>query len=345
MIRADAFADLGGGHIMRCLSLARWLATHDCHVAFACAPGSADLVPALARSGFPVLDAHGNRDLPLPEGWPARADAVFVDLYSSNASDEAALRDKAGAVAAIEDLDGRHHDCDLLVDPGAGRSENLYRGRVPADCRVLAGPGFALLRDEFAAARVDSLAHRAKPTAPPRRALISMGLTDLGGISEHIVRAVIKALPDVAVEVILGPRAPSLPALRTLAAYLPRLELGIDVDDMARRMSHADIAIGAGGGTALERCALGLPSIAIILAANQRSATLFLARTGALLAVDTNENVENMLPGLLARMTPELCSTLSMNAALVCDGQGTERVGRALLKLVNGNRPEVRNDD
>ena len=345
MIRADAFADLGGGHIMRCLSLARWLAAQDCQVAFACAPGSADLVPALARSGFAVLDAHGNRDLPLPDGWPARADAVFVDLYSSDASDEVALRARAGAVVAIEDLDGRHHDCDLLVDPGAGRSADLYRGRVPPDCRVLAGPGFALLRDEFAAARADSLSRRARQIAPPRHVLVSMGLTDIGGISERIARLVVNALPDATVEIILGPRAPSLPALRTLAASQPRLELGIDVDDMARRMSQADIAIGAGGGTALERCVLGLPSVAIILAANQRPATLYLARTGALLAIDAIDAVDNELPGLLARMTPERCAALSKTAASVCDGKGAERVGRALLELVNGNRPETRNHD
>ena len=172
-----------------------------------------------------------------------------------------------------------------------------------------------------------------------------MGLTDVGGISERIARLVLNALPDATVEIILGPRAPSLPALRTLAASQPRLELGIDVDDMARRMSQADIAIGAGGGTALERCVLGLPSVAIILAANQRPATLYLARTGALLAIDTIDAVDNELPGLLARMTPERCAALSKTAASVCDGKGAERVGRALLELVNGNRPETRNHD
>ncbi len=58
LFRADARPDLGGGHIMRCLSLAAALDRRGCEIAFACAPGSADLVPALSRSGFAWAEAR-----------------------------------------------------------------------------------------------------------------------------------------------------------------------------------------------------------------------------------------------------------------------------------------------
>lgn len=332
-IRADAFAELGGGHIMRCLSLAHWLAAQDCRIAFACAPGSAGLVPALARSGFAVLDAHGADDLPLPDGWPARADAVFVDLYSSVRADETRLRARVDGIAVIEDLDDRPHDCDLLVDPGAGRSADLYAGRVPANCRVMAGPGNALLRDEFAARRAESLARRT-PAGPPRRVLVSMGLTDVGGISQAVTRIVLDTLLEAEVDVVLGPHAASRAGLEALAAEHDRLHVRVDIDDMAAHMAAADIAIGAGGGTALERCVLGLPSIAVVLADNQRPATRHLAATGALYAIDDAARLDRELPPLLTRFTPQAMTDMSQAGAAVCDGRGAERVGRALLDLV-----------
>ena len=43
----------------------------------------------------------------------------------------------------------------------------------------------------------------------------------------------------------------------------------------------ADLAIGAGGSSTWERCCLGLPTITVVLADNQRGAAAALAERGA----------------------------------------------------------------
>jgi hypothetical protein len=77
---------------------------------------------------------------------------------------------------------------------------------------------------------------------------------------------------------VLGSGAPSLPGLRALAADDPRLTLHVDTQDMPRLTLEADLAIGAGGSTTWERCVLALPTLLLILAANQREASAALAR-------------------------------------------------------------------
>lgn len=333
LIRADARPELGGGHIMRCLALAGALGAEGAEIAFACTPGSAALVPALARSGHTCLDATIAGDVPLPNAWSGQADAIIVDLYSSTCEDETRMRRFAPVIAVIEDLPDRVHDCNLLIDQGFGRLAGDYQRRVPAGAQLLLGPDMCPLRPDFAALRAASLTRRAD-SAPLARILVAMGLTDLGGVSEQVVELTRACLPDAAIDVVLGPLAPSRTPLQQRAKTDTKLSVLIDIDDMAERMMVADLAIGAGGGSALERCVLGLPSIIIVLADNQKSAATTLGRLGAACVIDSVSRLERDLPVLLRYATPQTLQTMSQAAAAVSDGRGAGRIAATLLNLI-----------
>jgi UDP-2,4-diacetamido-2,4,6-trideoxy-beta-L-altropyranose hydrolase len=333
LFRADARPELGGGHIMRCLSLAQTLKSRGAQIAFACAPGSVELVPALARSGFDVLDADGPRDAPFPKHWTGQPDAIFIDLYDTTRSDETSLREVTRIIAVIEDLPDRAHDCDLLIDQGFKRTNADYLGRVPAQAQLLLGAHMVPLRPAFAQRRAEAMERR-QATIQPERVLIAMGLTDLDGISARMATTVRRVLPDAHIDVILGPMAPSLEILTDWARDDDRMSVLVDVDNMADYMAAADLAIGAGGGTALERCVLGLPSILLVLADNQRPAAHELSKDGAVLMVDTKIDPETEVTRLLNELTPASLRQVSLNAAAVCDGLGAEHIADALLQLV-----------
>lgn len=333
LMRADARPELGGGHIMRCLSLARALDERGASIAFASTAGSADLVPALRRAGYPVLDAASPGDTPFPASWREGPDAILVDLYDSSSADETGMRAIAPIIAAIEDLPGRPHDCDLLIDQGFGRDRASYAGRVPPGSVLLLGPDMVPLRPEFARLRERSIMRR-RSSAGIDRLLIAMGLTDVGGITSRIVRTARQALPDCLIDVVIGPSASSRPELEILCAADPRLNLAVDVDDIADRMCAADLAIGAGGGTALERCVLGLPSIVIVLADNQRPAAGALDTLGAARMVPLDGNFDATLLASLKSVDPETLASMSDAAAKVCDGEGASRIADTLLDLV-----------
>jgi len=91
-------------------------------------------------------------------------------------------------------------------------------------------------------------------------------------------------------------------------------------DAMAQLMVESDLALGAGGSSSWERCYLGLPSVTVIVAENQRQATRALADAGATVAVDGRSGaVEAELADALKHFAkePGLLRSTSENAFVV----------------------------
>ena len=109
-------------------------------------------------------------------------------------------------------------------------------------------------------------------------------------------------------EVVMGSASQSLLPVQKMIANRADWSLSLDANDMADRMLRADICIGAGGGTAWERCCLGLPSIAVAVADNQRDGIDLLAKAGAIVPA-TIDRIAQALETALA-----IAPTLSAQA-------------------------------
>lgn len=348
-VRVDAGPLMGGGHAMRCLTLADALQAQGAEVTLVAAMMPDWVAERVEASGQHLIRIPTAEDLDR-EGvdWHARpldghqqgsdalataesvgaVDWLIVDHYLLNERWHSAARAFAQRILVIDDLANRSYDCDLLLDQTFGRSPAAYEGRVPPAASVLTGAVYALLRPEFTREREAALARRRDPVASPR-ILISMGTTDLRGCTARVVDEVLSAATDHEIDVVLGPDAASLGQVSKVAERSPRLRLHIAPSDMARLMREADVAIGAGGGTSLERCCLGLPSIAVLLAENQRSSTEALARSDALVITDSVAGVGVPLADLLA--APDRRAQMSAAAFAIVDGKGIERVVTAML--------------
>jgi UDP-2,4-diacetamido-2,4,6-trideoxy-beta-L-altropyranose hydrolase len=238
----------------------------------------------------------------------------------------------------IDDLANRRHDCDLLIDQNLGREEHHYMGLLPPHARVLAGTRYAMLRPEFATARPHALERRRANWAeglPVRRVLVSMGLTDVGGVTARIMPAVLKVTSGCLIDIVIGSSAPGLPWLRDLASAHAGIALHVDSTGMSSLMAAADLAIGAAGSTSWERCCLGLPTVMVVLAENQRQAAIELAAMGASAAIagpDCDADLQTAVKRLIA--SDDARFAMSQQSALVCDGEGVGRVAAAVLQLL-----------
>lgn len=102
---------------------------------------------------------------------------------------------------------------------------------------------------------------------------------------------------------------------------------------MAALMSAADLAVGAGGSTSWERSCLGLPSLIVELAENQRNIAASLDRAGAALDLGKAETLTNEKLTAALQMLyhdEERRSAMAEQAAAICDGDGTRRVMEVL---------------
>ncbi|HUC64509.1 MAG TPA: UDP-2,4-diacetamido-2,4,6-trideoxy-beta-L-altropyranose hydrolase [Stellaceae bacterium] len=334
VVRADASVTIGGGHIRRCLSLADALAAAGWDVVFATLPETTETMPALARAGYrclallPQQDEAAQLRAHVPEGCTV----LIVDHYSRGAEFERGCRGWASQILAIDDL-RRSHDCDMLLDQTPGRVPSDYAGLVPAGCRVLAGAGYALLDRRFRASR----RQRGEEPGAIRRVLVSFGWSDPVGATALAIEALIRAGLGVEVDVVLGANSRSLDRARQLIGALqPEAHMLTAVDDMAGLLAVADLAVGAGGTSALERCCVGLPSIIVPIADNQRDNAASLSQLGAgqvlrpalSLGVDELAAAIRELAGDRARR-----QAISAAGRDLCDGWGAARVAAQIVAL------------
>lgn len=323
IFRCDASSAIGGGHVMRCLTLADALAARGWTCRFACTAKTTETVPALAARGYAMiaLDDEG--------GFVDAADLLIVDHYNWSRAQETACRGQAESILVIDDLADRPHDCDWLLDQTFGREATDYRSLVGRGCRLLVGTSYALLRPQFAARRRAALAAR-RASEDIRRFLVSFGASDPHGVTETALRGIAAAKLDVSVDVVLGANDPNRGKLQSLAdAMTQNVTFHANVDDMAALMADADVAIGAAGTSAWERCCLGLPALLVITAENQKMNASALVAAGAAYAVGDERGFDPLelterLCGL--RQDPGRLRCMSEAASAVCDGRGVDRV-------------------
>jgi UDP-2,4-diacetamido-2,4,6-trideoxy-beta-L-altropyranose hydrolase len=337
IFRTDASVAIGGGHVMRCLTLARALADEGWHCGFARRRDTLAQMsfPEVAEFDFLALDAGDDGHDALRRRWPGGADILVVDHYDLDADFERGCRDWAGRILVIDDLANRPHDADILLDQTCGRLTQDYGGLVSVHCRLLLGADYALLRPEFAARRDQALARR-RSAPPARRVMVAVGSSDPMNYTAVALDAAVHSGLDVGVDVILGSSAPHLTQVRKLCEELPlavRVHVDVSAEELSILMDQADIAVGAGGIASWERCCLGLPSLVVLTAENQRLVVANLARAGAIEflgdapAVDAGSLAETLRN--IAHDGEARCD-MGRKAAEVCDGRGAERVIRAL---------------
>lgn len=363
--RADASLQIGTGHVMRCLTLADALAAKGADCQFICRTHKGNLIDFIRARGYAVhvlptvvaadinqpASDENDSAAPVHSHWlgatqsedaqaciPILAglhpDWLIVDHYALDARWERALKPHHCKLMVIDDLADRPHDCNLLLDQTFGRAADDYRAWVPSHCQLLCGSQYALLRPEFAALRPYSLQRRTQPAL--RELLINMGGVDKDNVTGQVLQA-LNACPPPAncrITVVMGATAPWLDAVRNQAQEMCRpTRVLAGVGNMAQLMADSDLAIGAAGTTAWERCCLGLPSIMLILADNQRTVARGLTSAGAALVIDEAREIAGQLAELLEPLIrqPATLLNMSQSAMGITDGNGAETIAQFLL--------------
>jgi len=346
--RVDASFEIGTGHIMRCLTLAHALRQQGYESLFICREHLGNLITFVQNQGFSVytlplvgrLDNHLTHAawLGASQAYDAEVckellasyspDWLVVDHYALDYRWEVAVTHARSRILVIDDLADRKHVCDILIDQNLGRFHSDYKDLLPHCCRVLTGPHYALLRPEFARMRNTSLARRASFVLS--EVLIALGGVDqhnyTGKILEHLQNC---GLPqNIRFTVVLGTTAPHIEKVKSIASVSPwPVEVLSGINDMADRMSNADLAIGAGGITSWERCCLGLPTLLLVLAENQVPASKHLVRNKAAIIIDPQLCLVDQLQQAFNSLSaPLVLQSYSIASQKVTDGLGIERV-------------------
>lgn len=333
LVRADADSQIGLGHVLRCMAVADELARTGTRITFVCARLTSWAATQLNRRGFAVqmldvLEGDQMRDAvtSCTAIADSGADALLLDNYGLTGPWTEYVKAETGLfLAAFDDLAQDARAADLLIDTSPGREASEYTGLIPEGALCLAGPRYAALRPEFA------VAPGVADWPGPLRIAISMGGVDPTGASLTCLDALDRR-SDISLSVILSSDAKMLAQTKARVAQMTTpTRLLLDRTDMAIVLSGTDLVIGAGGTSALERCALGRPSMLAILADNQTQNAQQLAKAGAaaLLPELTKDAISSALEPLL--QDPAQRAQMGAKAKALCDGRGATRIAGAML--------------
>lgn len=346
-IRVDASSQIGTGHFMRCLTLADALKQSGVQIRFVCRHMPEHLRDMLNTKGheFALLngipgeetanDTSHTHWLGVSQAQDATDtgyalsdqtwDWLVVDHYALDARWETVLRNTAKKILVIDDIADRQHDCDVLLDQNFyADMDTRYTGKVPAHCRLLLGPRYALLRDEF-----KKLHGQVEPrTGPVKRLLIFFGGVDPDNYTSHAIEALANiGYSDLHVDVVIGAQHPHREQIETVCAEHNFIS-HVQTDQMAELMAAADLAIGAGGSATWERCCLGLPTLAICTADNQQKQVADAAREGLLYSPEIKGDLTQIIQRHASALIENsyLRQFISRNGIQAVDGCGVLRV-------------------
>lgn len=348
VFRVDSSIQIGTGHVMRCITLANHLKSkghqcifisraHDGHISSYVLDNGHKLY---LNNNFECSNAGKNANEWndhahwLGVDWSIDAiefieiikiekpDWLIVDHYAIDSNWEDMVRPFIKKIFVIDDLQDRSHNCDILLDQTFGRKDIAYKNKVPSHCRILCGSKYSLLRKEFQKLRDESLLKRESPKLG--NILVNLGGIDKDNYTSLILKNLKSAnLPSsCSITIVMGENAPWISCIKKIASKMPwKTDLKIGVNSMAEIMTRADLAIGAAGSSTWERCCLGLPTIQLAIAKNQKFISDSLHKSGIIKPLDNVESLPNLINNAQTWMLD-----ISKRCRLVTDGDGVNRV-------------------
>lgn len=357
--RVDASSQIGTGHFMRCLTLAEVLKKQGANICFISRNLPLHLSEMLGIKGIELISLSANNDvesidelahaswLGVSQEQDAKTtlkalstqvyDWMVIDHYALDSRWESIVRPNVKKVMVIDDLADRHHDCDILLDQNYyADMQTRYNGKVPSHCQLLLGPNYALLREEFRALREQVKVRN----GDVKKVLVFFGGVDANNFTLQAIEALAELNVGFQVDIVIGTQHPFRDLIeKTCAKY--SFVCHVQISYMANLMAGADLAIGAGGTAIWERCCLGLPTISISTAENQRKQIADAAEEGYLYAPLLHKDLIQSIrlhTQVLLSNSP-LISFISNAGMKLVDGKGTLRIA----SLIESSLIEIRN--
>ncbi|MEW6458902.1 MAG: UDP-2,4-diacetamido-2,4,6-trideoxy-beta-L-altropyranose hydrolase [Bacillota bacterium] len=341
IIRADANTRIGTGHLMRCLALAQAWREHGGGAVFVTACNNPVLKQRLWNEGFDVVEiqyAHPDpTDLKTtmnvlavhPGAW------LVLDGYHFDSTYQRLVKEAGHQLLVIDDM--AHLDryyADIVLNQNI-HAHNLHYFCEPYT-RLLLGTKYVLLRREFWPWRN----YKREVPEVAKKVLVTMGGSDPDNVTLKVVQALAQIdIPDLEAVVVVGPSNPHKETLRRTAESSPLpISLVENVENMPKLMARADVAVSAGGTTVWELLFLGVPTLVLPIADNQREIMGILTEWGFVDGVNQHPDATGIdVNSLILKRAQHIIldnrirTLLALRGRQLVDGRGVLRVAEALM--------------
>lgn len=345
VIRADASTQIGTGHVMRCLALSqRWKAKGG-QAIFVLASKSPSLEARLIFEEMEVVylsgEAGGNQDAQQTIDFCKQFSAqwIILDGYHFGSAYQKTIKNFGISLLCLDDYGhSNHYYADLILNQNISANIALYQSREPYT-QLLLGTQYVLLRKEFL-----SWKNRQRVINPiASKILVTLGGSDPDNVTLKVIQALQQVNSDnLKVIVVVGGSNPHYEKLQTeVEKSRILITLQRNVSNMPELMAWADVAITGGGSTCWELAFMGLPSLILILAENQRAIAEKLNQAGIVQTLgwsmrQTADTIAQQIIRIL--QSEEIRTGMTQLGQALVDGQGYDRV----LMILEGKALRLR---
>lgn len=340
LIRADGNAEIGAGHLMRCLTIADELKSYgdSCEIFFVCADRqSAELARSRGYKVFVLESDPRNMEEELSEwslipGIDDRTKTILVDSYYVTKRYLCKIREY-GTVTLLDDMGEECFPVDRIINYNAfadkEQYESLYRD---SGTELILGSAYVPVRPQFR-----KKLYRVRDKA--ENILITTGGGDVNNIAGQILKRLCeKTAGALKYHLIIGRFNPHFAEMKALEKQSPHIHIYHNVEDMAALMSRCDLAVTAGGSTVYELAAVGVPFICFSYAENQEKITEYLHGEGIALSAGAYHRNPEAVLDQIAERTITLVQDhrrrkeCYLSERKLTDGFGAERLAKLLAK-------------
>lgn len=330
IFRADGSAQLGLGHVMRCLALADMLGNgYDRHLAIT-QPTPA-VTAIIEKAGVNVMTLS-SPDLDVFLAHVKSTDTLILDGYDFGRDYQLACRSAAWALVYIDDLCQPDPVANVVVNHAGGISRSDYYGDKPVvhrESSLLLGPAYALLRTAF----LNPDGFEKTPTDGP--ILVSLGGADPQNVSSMVLDVIRQSAITNSVNLVIGPLYAHKSALEERAAALPNVQIvsNLSASQMVQQVRACRLAIVSCSTVAYEVCAVGRPFIGIQTADNQMRLRAFFDQQKLAVATLDSAASEKALSAAIQRALELPADAYSVAQHTHFDGRSPERFRELFIRL------------
>ena len=351
--RVDASDTIGSGHLMRCLTLATILQRKDVSSTFIVQKCPGNQIDLIRKKGFQAHEIQQitkqaiatNNDKPHVKkyNWEFDSDQtakilyglepswLVVDHYALDSRWEENQKKYVRKIMVIDDLANRKHDSDILLDQNLyPNTDNRYEQMVSKKCKKLLGIQYALLQPEY-----NELRSQVKISDNKiKNIFMYFGNTEANNIIIRIMNIFIGLnREDIKLNIVLPDNSGQKEIIAERLKLHPNISLFGQQKSLASLILKADLAIGGGGATTWERLCLGLPSVVITVADNQRECANYVSKLGLINLIGdiTTINDETIKKELEILLNKSNLTNWSKRCFDYFDGNGAARVADILV--------------
>lgn len=335
LYRVDGSTHIGYGHLIRCISLAKYCRKRGLDCLFILQLSDQKVEALLTKEGLVYQFIQNETDIVLIKEW---SNTIILDINNPVLFKEASayrthlafLKEAGFITIAFEEFIADPFPSDIVIIPYIG-AETLVAERVSSS-KYLLGPAYFIFRDEFLHSPAITIRDEVKSI------FICMGGTDPEKLTEKLIVFLLQYPATFFVKIILAAidEERRIDLEQILVNYKGGYEIVINPPDISSIMIATDLGVINSGLIKYEACLLGVPCISISNSKTHEPLMQLFSQRKLLRHIGTGSELtyDDFALVLSALVTDKAeRSKLSANALNMFDGKGIERVYEAIENL------------